>query len=68
MRIVVPVVIDMTDEQVKVYADEYGLDVRGDGMPAAKDMVADVRSTVLTAIQGSPAFYESGASVTLKER
>ena len=51
MRIPVPLVIDMTDQQAADYAAEFGL---GDGGKVmAKDMVNDVRRYVLTALQGS---------------
>jgi hypothetical protein len=56
MRIQIPLVIEMTDEQVADYAREYGL-----SLPVrAKDIVDDVRSYVLTAVQDSPAFGEIG--------
>ena len=71
MRIQIPLVIEMTDEQVAAYAAEYGL-----SLPVrAKDIVDDVRSYVLTAIQDSPAFGEIGdgdgtrsADVSIKGR
>lgn len=67
MRIAVTLVIEMTDEQVKVYADEYGLAKPGFRL-YARDVVEDVRSAVLAAIQGSPVFCEGGADITLKGR
>lgn len=61
MRIVVPVVVDMTDPQVAEYAADSGIGTR------AKDVVASVRSYVLTAVQESPALAGT-ADVTLKGR
>ena len=58
MRIAVTLVIDMTDEQVKQYADEYGLPAKG-GTLYAREVVEDVRSYVLTCIQDSAAFGET---------
>lgn len=70
MRIPVPLVIEMTDEQVEQYADEYGLP-RTDGRVYARHVVEDVRSQVLTLIRDSEAFGETGdgtrgADVTIK--
>ena len=70
MRIQVPLVIDMTDEQVKQYADEYGLPALG-GKLYAREIVANVQSYVLTCIQDSVAFGETGdgtrgAAVSIK--
>jgi hypothetical protein len=62
VRIQVPIVIEMTDEQVKQYAAEHGLPADG-GRLYAKEVVADVQSYVLTCIQDSAAF---GAEVTIK--
>jgi hypothetical protein len=59
MRIAVTLVIDMTDDQVKAYADGYGLP-RDGGRLYAREVVEDVRSYVLTAVQDSPAFGEIG--------
>jgi hypothetical protein len=59
MQIQVPLVIDMTDEQVKQYADEYGLPAQG-GKLYAREVVENVRSYVLTCIQDSAAFGETG--------
>ena len=72
MRIAVTLVIEMTDEQVAAYADEYGLPRKG-GKLMAKEVVEDVRSYVLTGIQDSAAFGEAGdgtrgADVSIKER
>lgn len=74
MRIAVTVVIEMTDEQVKDYADEYGVPRNG-GRLYAREVVEDVRGYVLTAVQDSPAFGEigdgkgtRGADVTVKGR
>jgi hypothetical protein len=68
MRIVVPVVVDMTDEQVESYASDYGLP-----LPVrAKDVVSSVRAEVLRAVKDSCAFGQAearrGASVSIKER
>jgi len=69
IRIQVPLVIDLDDEQEAAYAREYGLPRKG-GKLMAREIVADVQSYVLTAIQDSAAFGETGgqrgASVTLK--
>lgn len=59
MRIQIPLVIEMTDEQVKNYADEYGLSRDGEKL-MAKTVVEDVCSYVLTCIQDSAAFGEIG--------
>jgi hypothetical protein len=61
MRIAIPLVIEMTDEQVEQYAAEYGLPLPvSDGKVRARDVVDDVRSYVLTCIQDSTAFGETG--------
>lgn len=60
MRIAVTVVIEMSDEQVKDYANEYGLP-RSGGRLYAREVVEEVRDYVLTAVQDSPAFGEVGA-------
>jgi hypothetical protein len=72
MRIAIPLVIDMTDEQVEQYAAEYGLPA-SNGKVRARDVVDDVRSYVLTCVQDSAAFGETGtgdgtrgADVTIK--
>lgn len=67
MRIAVTLVIEMTDEQVAEYAAEYGLP-RGGGKLMAREVVGDVRSLVLTAVQDSAAFGYGGADVSIKER
>lgn len=60
ITVVVPVRIEMTDKQVEQYALTYGLPVTN-GRVHAKDIVDDVRSYVLTQVQESPAFCETGA-------
>ena len=60
MRIQIPIVVEMTDGQVSDYAGEYGLDVR------AKTIVEDVRSLVLTGVQGIFDGIATGATVTIK--
>ena len=72
IRVHLSLVIDMTGDQVAAYAAEYGLP-HHDGPLRAKDIVNDVRSYVLTAIQDSAAFGEigrgdgtRGATVTIK--
>jgi hypothetical protein len=66
MRIAITILIDMTDAQVADYAAEYGLPVRGSDRPMARDVVEDVRTQVLTAIQCSTAFGDGAADVSLK--
>jgi hypothetical protein len=66
MRIVVPVVVEMTSQQVGAYAGEQGLPHCGYVLHDS-DIREDVRSVVLAAIKASPLF-EFGASVSLKER
>lgn len=65
MRIAVTLVIEMTDEQVKNYAGEYGLTVDGSRI-RVKDVANDVRSLVLTGVQGLFDGIASGATVTIK--
>lgn len=72
MRIQVPIVIEMTEQQVQQYANEYGLPAAG-GKLYAREVVEHVQSYVLTRIQDSAAFGESGdgngtrgAEVTIK--
>lgn len=67
MRIQIPIVIEMTDEQVEAYADDFGLPRNGAGKVMAKDIVDDIRSYVLTEIQGSAAFGEGCADVSIKQ-
>lgn len=71
MRIQIPLVIEMSDAQVRQYAVEYGLP-HHDGPLRAKDIVEDVQAYVLTAIQDSAAFGECagirGADVSIKGR
>lgn len=64
MRIVVPVVVEMTDKQVAAYAEDCDLPVP----VRAKDVVASVRRFVLNSTQ--TAFYHVGetADVSIKER
>jgi len=58
MRIPITLVIEMTDEQVQQYANEYGLsDTR------AKTVVDDVRSNVLSDVRG---LLDSFGTVTIK--
>jgi hypothetical protein len=64
IRIQVPLVIEMTDEQVKDFADMRGW--AGVGKPTAREITQDVRSYVLTAIQESAAFGDDGAEVSIK--
>jgi len=59
MRIQIPLVVEMTDDQVRNYANEYGLPRKG-GRLMAKEIVEDVRSYVLTCVQDSAAFGEIG--------
>lgn len=72
MRIQVPLVIEMTDEQVRQYAGEYGLPAQG-GKLYAREIVEKVQGYVLTCVQDSAAFRETGdgtgtrgASVSIK--
>jgi hypothetical protein len=64
MRIQIPLVIEMTDEQVKVYAGENGLPVP----VRAKDVIENVRSYVLTSVQDSYSFVGDRADVSIKGR
>lgn len=59
MRIQIPIVVDMTDEQVQAYALEYGLPKDG-GKLMTREVVDDVRSHVLTLVQDCAAFGEIG--------
>jgi hypothetical protein len=59
VRIAITLVIEMTDEQVRQYADEYGLPASG-GRLYAREVVEDVQSYVLTCVQDSAAFGETG--------
>lgn len=65
MKIVVPVVIEMTDEQVKAYADEHGIGKPGFRL-YTRDVVEDVRNLVLAATAGLFDGVAGGATVTLK--
>ncbi len=58
MRIQVPLVIEMTDEQVKEYANDYALPGS-----TAKVVTEDVRKNVLHSIQG---LLGEVADVTIK--
>ena len=60
MRIPITLVIEMTDQQAEDYADEYGLPRNERGKVMAKDVIEDVRSYVLTTVQESAAFGETG--------
>jgi hypothetical protein len=61
IRVQVPLVIEMTPEQLQAYAADYGLaDLR------AKTIVDDVRSYVLSCVQDSAAFTDGGADVSIK--
>jgi hypothetical protein len=59
IKIQIPIVIEMSDQQVEDYAREYGLPRQG-GELRAKEVVDDVRTYVLTAVQDSAAFGETG--------
>jgi hypothetical protein len=61
MRIQIPLVIEMTDEQVQEYANEYALDDT-----RAKTIVEDVRRLVLTGVQGLFNGIATAADVTIK--
>jgi hypothetical protein len=61
MRIQIPIVVEMTDEQVQAYANDYALDDT-----RAKTITEDVRSLVLTAVQGLFDGIAVGAAVTIK--
>jgi hypothetical protein len=52
MRIPVTLIIELTDEQVERWADDEGLERTESGKVMAKTMVENVRSYVLTEIQG----------------
>jgi hypothetical protein len=67
MRILVPLVIEMTDEQVKEYVAECGLP-HHDGPLRAKDIVEHVRGSVLYGIQEMADFGNGGADVSIKGR
>jgi hypothetical protein len=53
MRIQIPVVVEMTDDQVAAYGLEFGLPHDGTTKLMARHVVEDVRSYVLTDLQGS---------------
>ena len=65
MKIPVTLIVEMTDAQVAVYAEEYDLP-RAGGRVMARDVVASVRAAVLTELQNGPAFHESGAEISIK--
>jgi hypothetical protein len=65
MRIQVPLVIEMTDEQVKEYAGFAGLPHHG-GPLRAKDVVDDVREHVLASVQALDDLCSVGADVSIK--
>jgi hypothetical protein len=64
MRIVVPVVVEMTDQQMADYADWAGLAEK----PRAKDVVESVRRFVVNSAQTGFDHVGSGADAFLKER
>lgn len=70
MRIQIPIVIEMTDDQVETYADKYALPRNGAGKVMAKDIVEEVRSYVLTLVQECAPFGVTqgtrGADVSIK--
>jgi hypothetical protein len=65
IRVVVPLVIEMSDEQQTSYANASGLP-HHDGPLRAKDFVDDVRLYVLGAVQHSAAFDDDGAAVSVR--
>lgn len=67
MKIQVPVVVEMTDEQVAMYAAGYGLP-RSGGRLYAREVVEDVQAHVLNLVQESAAFAGDGATVSIKGR
>jgi hypothetical protein len=67
IRIPVPLVIELTDDQEAVYCEEYGL-VRDGVMPLAREVAESVRAAVLAQLQHGPVFCESGATITIKGR
>ena len=67
IRIPVPLVIEMTPEQVQVYANENGLP-RDGGPLRNREIVEDVRAYVEHVVQESYSFGNGGADVTIKGR
>jgi hypothetical protein len=71
VRVVVPLVIEMTAAQAATYCAGHGLP-QHDGPLRVKDVVDDVRTRALAAVQDSPAFGETGgeraAAVSLARR
>jgi hypothetical protein len=65
MRIQIALVIEMTGDQVKDYAELAGLP-HGGGPLRTKDIVEDVRGHVLASVQSLDDLYSVGASVTIK--
>ena len=65
MRIMIPVVVEMSDEQVADDAAEYGLPRQG-GRLYARQVVEDVREYVISSLRECPAFYEGRADVSIK--
>lgn len=65
IRVQVPLVIEMSAEQVERYAAEFGLPYH-DGPLRAKDVVDDVRANALNDIQGGT--IGQFATVTIKGR
>jgi hypothetical protein len=51
VRFPVPLVIDMTDDQLRQWAEATGVPRTGDGSVRAKDAVDAVRAQVLAAVQ-----------------
>lgn len=66
MRIVVPVVVELSDQQVTDYGSDLGMGAK----PRAKDVVENIRGLVVEAVRAAfeGSAYGSGADVTLKER
>lgn len=69
MRIMIPLVIEMSDEQVSAYGVKTGLGNK----PRAKDMVDRVRANTLAAVSEYPLFAalpngSKGADVSIKGR
>jgi len=63
IRVQVPLVIEMTPQQVAEYALDNGLP-RAGGPLRAREVVADVQAYVLAAVQEASAF--AGATVSIK--
>jgi hypothetical protein len=65
VKIQVPIVTELTDEQVKEHAAASGLP-HGGGPLRAKDVVDDARAPALASVQGLHVLVACGATVTLK--